>query len=138
MITHTACTQSNLSVSSAVANRFFTSMSKRPRETSATSASAKQEPVHCSGLIARTTGVKNADMDCHSILPEAIQCAKTCVSKILKESTKRRQEHQAPGNWKRLQHQAPGDRLLQKTCRATAQGLPCGSAMIRRSSNECR
>ena len=39
---------------------------------------------------------------------------KTCVSKILKVSTKRCQEHQASGNMKRLEHQAPGDRLLQK------------------------
>ena len=138
MMTHNACTQSNLSVSSAVANRLLSSMSKRHREKSATSASAKQEAVHCSGLIARTTGEKNADIDCHSILPEVIQCVKTCVSKILKESTKRRQEHQAPGNCNRLEYQDLGDRLLQKICRATAQGLPCGSALIRRSSIECR
>ena len=40
---------------------------------------------------------------------------KPSVSKILKESTKRCQDHQAPDNWKRLEHQPPGDqkRLLR-------------------------
>ena len=39
---------------------------------------------------------------------------KTCVSKILKESTRRRLEQQALGNLKRLECQAVGDQLLQK------------------------
>ena len=43
------------------------------------------------------------------------------MSKILKESTKRRREHQALDNWKRLEHQAPGDQLLQKTCQLKRQ-----------------
>ena len=44
-------------------------MSKRARETFASSASAKQKPVHCSGLTARKNCGKNADMDFHAVLP---------------------------------------------------------------------
>ena len=47
---------------------------------------------------------------------EATPSAKTSVSKILKESTQRRQEPQARDNWKLEEHQAPGDRLRQKIC----------------------
>ena len=45
---------------------------------------------------------------------EAIPGGKTCVSEILQESTERRHEHQAPGDWTQLEHQAPGDWMLQK------------------------
>ena len=58
-------------------------------------------------------------MDYHAVPPpdyqvEATPCVNTCVGKILKESTKRRQEHQAPDNWKRLEDQVTGDRPPQK------------------------
>ena len=95
-------------------------MSKRAEESFATSASAKQKPVHCTAVIARIISDKNADMDHHASTLhqktelEATPTVKTCVSKILKESPGRRQEHHASGNWKRLQDQSPGDRLLQK------------------------
>ena len=54
IMTHTKFTQSNLLTFSAV-NLVFSSMSKRARASFATSASAKQKPVHCSGPIARKT-----------------------------------------------------------------------------------
>ena len=47
IMTHTTFTHSNLSVSSAVVSLSFSSMSKRARGCFATSASAKQKPVHC-------------------------------------------------------------------------------------------
>ena len=59
-------------------------MSKRAGESIATSASAKQKRVHCSGLIARQISDKNADMDCHAVPPpnnlklEATPNVKTC------------------------------------------------------------
>ena len=113
---------SNLSVSSAVLNPLFCSMSKRAGESFATSASAKQKPVHCSAMIATKISDKNVDRDYHAVPPPEYQAGgdskrasvKSCVSKILKESTRRRQEHEALGNWKRLEYQAPGDRLLLK------------------------
>ena len=55
IMTHTTFTQINLTI-----------MSKRAGESSATSASAKQTPVHCS---ARKISDKNADMDCHTAHP---------------------------------------------------------------------
>ena len=69
-------------------------MSKRVRESFDTSASAKQKPVHCSGL-SRSTSTEL----------EATPSVKTCVSKILKESPVRRQEKQALDNWKQQEHQ---------------------------------
>ena len=102
----TTLIQSNLSVSSAVVNLSFSSKSERARESFATWASAKQWPVHCSAMIARKISDQNADMDYHAALPPEYQAwghskRETCVSKILNESTKQRQEHQARGNWKR-------------------------------------
>ena len=47
IMTQTTFTQSNSSDSSAVVNSSFSSMSKRARESFATSASAKQKRVHC-------------------------------------------------------------------------------------------
>ena len=46
---------------------FFSNMSKRAGESFATSPSAKQNPVHCSGPIARTISEKNADVDHHAV-----------------------------------------------------------------------
>ena len=68
-MTHTTLTQSNLSVSSAVVNPLFSSMSKRAGESFATSDSAKQKPVRCSELIAIKISDKNADMDCRAVPP---------------------------------------------------------------------
>ena len=78
----------------------FFRMSKRAGESFATSASTKQKPVHCSGLIARKVSDKKADMDYHTVPPpghqlEATPSVKSCVSKILNESTRPRQKHQA-------------------------------------------
>ena len=69
IITHTTITQSNSPTSAAVVDSLFSSVSKRARESFATSSSAKQKPVHCSGLIARTISEKNADMDYHAVPP---------------------------------------------------------------------
>ena len=118
IMTHTKFTQSNMLTSSAV-NLLFSSMSKRARASFATWASAKQKPVHCSGPIARKTATRMPSWTntqyFHQITKlEATPSVKTCVSRFLKESPGRRQEHQARGNWKRLEHQAPGDRLQQK------------------------
>ena len=62
VMSRTTFTLNKLSVSSAAVNPLFYSMSKRARESFATSASAKQNPVHCSGVIARNYSNKNADM----------------------------------------------------------------------------
>ena len=92
---------------------FFSSMSKRAGDSVAASASAKQKPVRCTGLIASALIDKYADMWTitqyfhQNIKLEATPSVKTYVSKILKEWTTRRQEHQALVNWKRLEHQAP-------------------------------
>ena len=92
---------------------FFSSMSKRAGDSVAASASAKQKPVRCTGLIASALIDKYADIWTitqyfhQNIKLEATPSVKTCVSNILKEWTTRRQEHQAPVNWKRLEHQAP-------------------------------
>ena len=63
VMSRTTFTRNKLSVSSAALNCLCYSMSKRAGESSETSASAKQYPVHCSGLIARNYCNKNADMD---------------------------------------------------------------------------
>ena len=62
-MTHTTFTQSNLSVSSAVVKPLFSSMCNRGGDTFATSASAKQKPVHCSAMRARKISDKNAVID---------------------------------------------------------------------------
>ena len=49
---HTTFAQSNLSICSAVVNPLFLSTSKRAGESLATSAGAKQEPVHCAAMVA--------------------------------------------------------------------------------------
>ena len=69
IMTHTTVTQSNLSVSSAVVNPPFSSMSKRAGESFAASASAAQKPAHCAAMIARKTNDTNADMDFHAVPP---------------------------------------------------------------------
>ena len=112
IMTRTTFTQCNLSVSSTVVILFY-KLSTRAGDSVAASASVKQKPVRCTGLIARTVIDKYADMWTitqyfhQNIKLEATPSVKTCVSKILKEWTTRRQEHQAPVNWKRLEHQAP-------------------------------
>ena len=67
-MTHTTFAQSNVSVSSAVVNPFFSSMSKRAGESFAISACAKQKPVHYGAMLAKTIN-KNADTDCHAVPP---------------------------------------------------------------------
>ena len=71
-MTHTTLTQSNLSVSSAMMNPLFSSASKRAGESFASSASAKKT-VHCTAMVARRLHDKNADMDCHAVLPPEYQ-----------------------------------------------------------------
>ena len=93
-------------------------MSKRAGESFATSSSATRKPVHCSGLIARKLNNQNADKGLARRTSTrmsrlgATPRVKTCVSNILEELTKRRQEHQAPDQ----QQQARGDQLPLKTC----------------------
>ena len=67
--THTTLVQSNLSVSSAIINPLFFSMSKRARDSPAASASAKQKPVHCAAMIARKSNDNNADENYHAAPP---------------------------------------------------------------------
>ena len=54
---------------------------------------------------------------------EATPCVKTCVNTVLEESTRRRQEHHAPSNWKQLEHQALGDGLPQKILQAKRKSI---------------
>ena len=120
IMTHTTFTQSNLSVYSEVLNPLISCMSLRVGESFATSASVKQKPVHCAAKIARKVDDKNADMDYHAVPAPKHQAGsdskrETCVSQILKELTKRHQDH-APDNWKLQEHQAPGDQLQLKIC----------------------
>ena len=113
IMTRTTFTQCNLSVPSMVVIPFFPAWAKRAGDSVAASASVKQKPVHGTGLIARTLIDQCADMWTitqyfhQNIKLEATPSVKTCVSKILKEWTTRRQVHQALVNWKRLEHQAP-------------------------------
>ena len=67
IMTHTTFTQSDVSVSSAVVNPSFSSMGKRAGESFATSASAKQKPVHCTAMIARQMNDKSADTAHHAV-----------------------------------------------------------------------
>ena len=69
IMTHTTFLQTNLSVSSAVVNPLLSSMSKRARESFAAAASANQEPVHCTAMIARRINDKNADTDHYAVPP---------------------------------------------------------------------
>ena len=48
---------------------FFPSMSKRAGEFSLDRPSAKQKPVHCAAMIAKTINDKNVDMDYHAVVP---------------------------------------------------------------------
>ena len=66
-MTNTTFIQSDVSVSPAIANPSFSSMSKRAGEFVAASASAKQKPVHYTAIIARKLNDKSADMDCHAV-----------------------------------------------------------------------
>ena len=67
--THTSFHQSNLSVTLAIVNPLFSSMSKNAGESFAASANAKQKPVHCTAMIARKLNDKNDDMDYPAVLP---------------------------------------------------------------------
>ena len=117
-MTDPALSQSNELVSSTDTNPLLPSTSKRAGESFPISASAKQQSVHCLDLLARKTNNTNIDMDDHAILHqnnklETTIVKKTRVSQIKKESTKRRQEHQDPGNWRWLTHQASDDRCYR-------------------------
>ena len=97
------------------------------RESLATSACAKQKPVHCSGLIARIITEKNADMYCTQYCHqntewEVTPSVKTCVCKIPKESPGRRQKHQAPGDRLplKVRRQNTGERKVH-VCKVCAQ-----------------
>ena len=68
-MTHTAYTQSNMSVSSTVVNLLLSSVSKCAGEYFAAQASAKQKSVHCTTMIARKLNDKDADMDYLAVLP---------------------------------------------------------------------
>ena len=122
----------------------FSSMSKCAKESFATSASAKQKPVHSSRLIAWKMFDKSADMDCHSVPPPAYRAGgdsvKTYVSKILKELPCRRQERRAPDNWILQEHQALDDRLRQKTFQVLMEKITSRSSTIpqRISSRKAR
>ena len=114
IMAHTKFTPSNLLVSCEVVIRTCAV------ESFATSASAKQKPVHYSGLFARNSARRLptwtlAQYFHQNTKHEATPSVKTRVSNIPKESPGRRHEHHSLDNWKRLKHQAPGDRLLQKT-----------------------
>ena len=67
IVTHITFRQKNVSVSSAVVNPTFSSMSKRAGELVATLANAKQKPVCCSAMSARRLNDKTADMYYHAV-----------------------------------------------------------------------
>ena len=69
IIPDTTLTQSNLSVSSAVVNPLFSSISKRAGDSFAASGSATQKPVHCTAMVARKIDRKSADMNYHAVPP---------------------------------------------------------------------
>ena len=87
--------QSNLSVSSAIVNPVCSSTSKR----------AGAKPVRCAAMIVRTINDKNAAWTTTQYLHqntemEATPSVNARISKILRESPARRQEHhQAPSFW---------------------------------------
>ena len=86
-----------------------------PGESFATSACAKQKPVHYAAVLAKTINDKNADMDNYAVPPPEYRAGgdsgrvEPCQqnSQTFTITT----TNQAPGNWKRLDHQAPGDWL---------------------------
>ena len=93
---------------------------QRAGEYFATSASAKQKPVHCSRLIARKISDKNTDIDYHAVPPPEYLAGsgskwENLCQQDSQRVTRRQLEHQAPGNGKRLgHHQDFGNRLLLK------------------------
>ena len=116
IMTHTTFSQSNLSFSSAVVNPSFSSMSKRARDSFATSASANQKSVHCTVMIARklarrmpTWAIKQYFHQNTKL--EATPSVKICVGQIVKDST-----NTTPGASRSGQvvDQALGDQLLLK------------------------
>ena len=87
-MTHTTSTRKQtVSVSFAVVNPSFSRMGERGGEFLATSASAKQEPVHCPGLIARQIFDKDVDTEDHAVHPpniklEATPSVNTCANQL--------------------------------------------------------
>ena len=141
MDTTDTLTQGNLSVSSAAVKHLFSGGSKLAGESFAKSASATQKPVLCLLLLARKISDKYADMDYHAVRKPDFQAGATpdvttCVS--MKESTKRRHEHQAPGDWKQLEHQAPGDWLRQRIAQLKRKFIFIKLLMERNTSGSSR
>ena len=102
-MTHTTFTQRNLSVSPAGVNLLsFSSMSKRAWESFATSAGAKQNPVHCSATTARKSNDKNADKDYHAVLSPEYQAG---------GDSKRENMCRQDSVWKRHQYEARNIKL---------------------------
>ena len=115
-------TQSNLSVSSAVVNHWFSRMSKRAGESFAASARAKQKPVHCAAMIAKELAKelndKNAGIDYHAVLPPDCQSWRRVWAWTLMSA---RSSKHSP--WRRLEHhRAPGDRWLWEIRQTLAKG----------------
>ena len=137
IVSRTTLTQNYLSVSSAVVNRLFSSMSKRVGEYFVIGwreAEANSSLWTACGKISD----RKAAMDYHAVPPPEYRAGdeskrEKCVSKILKESPERSQEHQAPDNWKRLEYQAPGDQLLRKMCQVKRKFIFIQILMERRS-----
>ena len=100
IMTHTTFTLSILSVSSTVVNPLFSSKSKRAGEYFATSAGAKQKPVHCSWLRMPTWTVTQYLHQDITLVAWRLVSARFWKSKLW-----------ATG---RLGHQAAGDGLLQE------------------------
>ena len=95
-MTHTTFSQSHLSVSSAVVNPLFSSMSTRVGESFATSASAKQNPAHCSAMIARIINNENAKVDYHAVLPPECQAGGDSQrEELCQPDSERANEHDA-------------------------------------------
>ena len=108
-MTHTTFAQSNLSVSSAVVNPSFFSMSKRAWESFATLATAKQEAVHCAAMMAGKFNDKDADKHYHAVPPPEHRAGG--------DSEREDRCQQDSQRVRKLQeHQALGDKLLQKIC----------------------
>ena len=72
-------------------------MSKRAEESFATSASAQQKPVHCSGLSARKFSDKNADMDYPAILLPQYQAGRDSKRENLCQQDSERANKTTPG-----------------------------------------
>ena len=104
-MSHTTFTQSNLSVSSAVVNPLFSSMGKRAGEYFAVSACAKQQPIHCSAMVARKIIDKNADMDFHAVLPPEYQAGGDCsqyVERVTRKTPRALSKIRATGCHKKI------------------------------------